>query len=60
MKFDPPILSRGGLSGRIYVITHGKIEPHPTKPEQTLITASKKYDVTDQFEALTDASERHG
>jgi len=23
MKFDPPILSRGGLSGRVYVIHAG-------------------------------------
>lgn len=52
MKFDPPILSRGGLTGRIYVITHGKVLPHPTRAGETLIEASKKYDVTDQYEAL--------
>jgi hypothetical protein len=57
VKFDPPILSRGGLSGRVYVITHGKVEPHPN-PEyaargESMVTASRKYDVTEQFDALT-------
>lgn len=58
MKLDPPMLSRGGLSGRIYVITHGKVEPHPTKPDQTMVIASRKYDVTEQFEALARPDER--
>jgi hypothetical protein len=58
MKFEPPILSRGPISGRVYVITHGKIEPHPTGPGQTMVTASVKYDVTDQFNALLDEARR--
>lgn len=53
MKFDPPLLTEGPLSGRVYVVTHGKIEPHPTFEGQTMVTASVKYDVTEQFEALT-------
>lgn len=58
MKLDPPMLSRGGLSGRVYVITHGKVEPHPTKPDKTMVTASVKYDITDQFEALVEETNR--
>jgi hypothetical protein len=62
MKFDPPILSRGGLSGRIYVITHGKEEPHPNAERaaqgHTLITASVKYDVTEQYEALREGEKQ--
>lgn len=52
MKFDPPLLTEGGLSGRIYVVTHGKIEPHPTIEGETMIIASVKYDITENFEAL--------
>ena len=51
MRFDPPRLTRGPLSGKVYVITHGFEEPHPSG-QGTILTASKKYDVTDQFEAL--------
>jgi hypothetical protein len=49
MKFDPPQLRTGELSGRIYVITHGKEIETPNGPG---IEASRKYDVTDQFWAL--------
>ena len=52
MKFPVPILTEGPLSGKVYVITHGKIEPHPTIDGETMITASVKYDVTDQFNTL--------
>lgn len=51
-QFDPPLLTEGPLSGRILVVTHGKVEPHPTIDGETMITASRKYDVTDQFDAL--------
>lgn len=54
MRLDPPMLTRGPLSGAIYVVTHGKIEPHPTIPGRTMVIASVKYDVTDQFQALMD------
>jgi hypothetical protein len=56
MKLDPPMLTRGELSGRVYVITHGKVEPHPTKPGLTMVIASVKYDVTDQFHVLASSS----
>lgn len=51
-KLNPPILTRGPVTGKVYVITHGKVEPHPTIPERTMVTASVKYDVTEQFEEL--------
>lgn len=49
MKFDPPKLTIGPLSNLVYVVTHGKEEPHPTIKGQTMITATVKYDITDQF-----------
>jgi hypothetical protein len=49
MKFDPPQLRVGGLSGNVYVITHGKEIDTPSGPG---IEASRKYDVTEQFEAV--------
>lgn len=54
MKFDPPVLTRGPLSGRVYVVTHGKVLPHPTREGESMIDASRKYDVTDQFNALVE------
>lgn len=51
-KLDPPLLTEGPLSGRVYVVTHGKVGPHPTRDGETIVTAFSKYDVTDQFEAL--------
>lgn len=56
MKLDPPRLSIGGLSGRVYVTTHGKII-EVTEDGRELIESTVKYDVTDQFDAL--AAERH-
>jgi hypothetical protein len=53
-KFDPPRLSIGGLSGRVYVTTHGRIIGE--KEGRELIESTVKYDVTDQFDAL--AAER--
>jgi hypothetical protein len=52
MKFDPPRLTRGPLSGRIFVVTHGKVLANDERGE--VIEASVKYDVTDQFAALAD------
>lgn len=49
MRFDPPQIRVGELSGRVYVITHGKEVNTPTGPG---IEASRKYDVTDQFESV--------
>lgn len=46
MKFDPPRLTRGPLSGRVFVVTHGK------ELGEGRIEASCKYDVTEQFDAL--------
>ena len=54
MKLEPPILTRGPLSDHVYVVTHGKVEPHPTEKGKTMVIASVKYDVTDQFMALDD------
>lgn len=51
-KLDPPLLTEGPVSGRVYVVTHGKVEPHPRIEGQTIVTASRKYDVTEQFDAL--------
>lgn len=48
MKFDPPMLTRGPLSGRVYVVTHGKV----IDAEKGHIEATVKYDVTEQFEGL--------
>lgn len=53
MKFDPPLLTRGPLSGKVYVITHGKIDT-----ENGHIEASRKYDVTGQFDALVSAASK--
>lgn len=50
-KFDPPRLSIGGLSGRVYVTTHGKILGVDDRGRE-LIQSSVKYDVTEQFDAL--------
>lgn len=52
MKLDPPMLTIGPLSGQVFVVTHGKVVPHPTLPGRMMVTASVKYDVTDQFDAL--------
>jgi hypothetical protein len=52
MKLDPPRLSIGGLSGRVYVTTHGQIVGHEGGRE--LIQSEVKYDVTEQFYALAD------
>ncbi len=46
-KLDPPLLRVGGLSKAVYVITHGKVEG-----ETLTLIASRKHDVTDQFEAV--------
>jgi len=47
MKLDPPRLRTGGLSGRVLLITHGRY----LNGGETL-EATRKYDVTEQFEAL--------
>jgi hypothetical protein len=54
-KLDPPMLTEGPLSGAVFVVTYGKVEPHPTMEGKTMVIASVKYDVTDQFEALAEA-----
>jgi hypothetical protein len=46
VKLDPPLLTRGPLSGRIYVVTHGKVL------EGGIVESSVKYDVTEQYESL--------
>lgn len=56
MKLDPPRLTVGPFSDAVFVVTHGKVEPHPTIPDRMMVTATVKYDVTEQFTAL--ASER--
>jgi len=54
MKLEPPALTVGPLTGSIFVVTYGKVEQHPTLPDRTMVTASKKYDVTNQFFAIVD------
>jgi len=51
MKFDPPLLMEGSLTGAVYVVTHGKIL------DGGIVESSIKYDVTDQFDALV--AKRH-
>lgn len=51
MKFNPPKLTTGPLSGRVFVVTHGKVTGHDDEGREQ-IEASVKYDVTDQFERL--------
>lgn len=46
-KLDPPQLRIGPLSGAVYVVTHGKYSE-----DGRFLDASRKYDVTGQFEAL--------
>jgi hypothetical protein len=53
MKLDPPRLTRGPLSGKVFVVTHGKIVGVSTEaPHHEIINASVKYDVTEQFDSL--------
>lgn len=52
MKLTPPLLTVGPLSGAIFCVTYGRVDPHPTIAGETMVTASTKYDVTDQFDAL--------
>lgn len=56
-KLDPPRLSRGGLTGRIFVTTHGKILGHDAQGRE-LIESSVKYDVTEQFYAIASDDSR--
>jgi len=51
VKFDLPFLTRGPLSDRVFVVTHGKILGHDDEGYPQ-IESSIKYDVTDQFNAL--------
>jgi hypothetical protein len=53
-RLDPPLLSEGPLSGRVYVVTHGSVEFGSDENGRALITASKKYDITDQFDQLAE------
>lgn len=48
----PILLRRGGLTGRIYALTRYTEKPHPTLPDRTLIDASEKWDVTEDFQRL--------
>jgi hypothetical protein len=50
-KLDPPLLTRGPVSGRVYVVTHGKVTGEDDEGRQR-VEASVKFDVTDQFDAL--------
>jgi hypothetical protein len=50
-KLDPPLLTRGPVSGRVYVVTHGKVTGEGDEGRQR-VEASVKFDVTDQFDAL--------
>lgn len=52
-KFDPPILTEGPLSDRVYVVTHGKIIEREGAPN--IVQASVKYEVTEQFDQLARA-----
>lgn len=45
-RLNPPLLTEEPLSGRVFVVTVGKVFANGN------IEATTKYDVTDQFEAL--------
>jgi hypothetical protein len=45
---NPPILTEGPLTGKVYIVTRYTI----TDPEKGHYTAHEKFDVSDQFEAL--------
>lgn len=60
MKFDPPRLARGPLSGKVYVITHGTIDVCTCTCGMEHITASVKYDITEQFDALVAVASHKG
>lgn len=49
-KLDRPQLRVGGLSQKVYVITHGKIVER--KEGGSYLDASRKYDVHEQFETV--------
>lgn len=53
-KLEPPMLTLGPLSGEIFVVTYGRVTDHPTVPDATMVIASTKYNVTDQFNDLFD------
>jgi hypothetical protein len=52
MRFNPPKLMRSSMTGAVYVVTHGTEEPHPSGDGSTIVTASAKHDVTEQFQEL--------
>lgn len=56
MRFDPPRIHRGALSGRIYCVTHGKVLK--IEDGQEFIQASVKYDVTEQVQRFVDEALR--
>lgn len=58
MKLDPPILIQWPFVDRVYVVTHGRVEPHPTIDGQRRVIPSRQYDVTDQFTALAERRSR--
>lgn len=50
-KLNPPRLTKGPVSGSIFIVTHGKVTGHDADGRE-MITASVKYDVSDQFMTL--------
>lgn len=42
-----PVLRVGGISSKVYVVTHGKVT---SSGEKTYLDATRKYDVTNDFE----------
>jgi len=50
----PPLLTEGGLSNSVFIVTRYTEKPHPTIPGETMIVADEKFDVTAQFDALAE------
>lgn len=48
-QLNPPLLRVGGLSGDVYIVTHGK---EVRNDKGTYIDATRKYKATGEFEAV--------
>jgi hypothetical protein len=55
---NPPRLLRSGLTGSIYIVTRYKVTGIHPETGAELITASQKFDVTEQFRFLMAQIER--
>lgn len=51
MKLNPPRLTRGPLSGDIFIVTHGKIMGADNEGRE-IVDSTVKHDITDQFYSM--------